>query len=117
MWLRPRCNNIVRHPPWDDRKNEDGQAGRVLYSLVGVGGQESVTAGAFHQTSTTNQGKDDERTSWTTIRTHIKAAIHLRDRTAAEAAVTGGAAAEEEGAIAGAEEATTAISGKVPHRS
>ena len=73
-----------------------------------------MTAGAFHHISTTNQGKDDERTSWTIIRTHIKAAIHLRGRTTAAEAVIAGAAVVVEGeAIAAVAAGTMVISGKV----
>jgi hypothetical protein len=76
-------------------------------------GAETVAIGAFHNYRIKNKGKDDERISWTTIRIHITAAIHIR--TIMTEAVTAGAAEVEVGAEAtGEKAAATDTSAKAP---
>jgi hypothetical protein len=88
-------------------------------------GAESRSSGRRRVFTNINQsGKDDDRTSWTTIRTHISQEIRIKIRAAAmkagaeEAAVIAGVAADAAATgEAAAEKEGTATTGRVHPRS
>ena len=83
-----------------------------------LGARSQIGRRRVSQIESTNQGKDDDPTSWTTIRIHIKAAIHhIRVALKAEEPVATVAAAEEDAAAIAEVAKATVISGKVPRRS